>query len=101
MLRDNGVTWNEKKCINGVAEVKFLSHTLSKNGIRADSNKFEAIRNFREPETSEEVCSFFGLGYLCGKIHSRPGNAYWTDPIIIDEVKTKIRLGVRTTRGIR
>lgn len=36
----------------------FLGHRLSKKGIEAAEDKIEAIKSFREPNTSEEVATF-------------------------------------------
>lgn len=76
---ENGVKLNEEKCVYGVREVKFLGHTLSEAGIAADSDKLEAIRNFREPCASEEVRSFLGLVNYVGKFI--PNLATVTEPL--------------------
>lgn len=78
-LERNGVTLNDEKCVYGVDEVKFLGHTLSAKGVNADSDKLEAIRNFREPATGEEVRSFLGLVNYIGKFI--PNLATLTEPL--------------------
>lgn len=80
-LEMNGVTLNDEKCSYGESEVKFLGHTLSENGVRADLDKLKAIRDFREPTTGEEVRSFLGLVNYVGKFI--PDLATVTEPLRI------------------
>lgn len=61
------VTLNNKKCIFGVSEIKFLGHHLSVSGIKPTHDKVLAIRQFRQPETAEETRSFLGLVNYVGK----------------------------------
>lgn len=62
-----------------------MGHRLSANGIAPDSDKLpvcqklEANRNFRDPETGEEVRSFLGLVNYVGKFI--PNLATVTDPL--------------------
>ncbi|GJV76536.1 putative reverse transcriptase domain-containing protein [Tanacetum coccineum] len=45
-------------------EVQFLGHVINGNGIHVDPSKIEAVKNWKAPRTSTEVCSFLGLaGY--------------------------------------
>lgn len=60
-LKENNLELNDKKCIYSVPEVVFVGHLISKDGIRPTQDKVEAVRNFRQPETAEEVRSFLGL----------------------------------------
>lgn len=60
-LNEWNVVLNEGKCVYKVSEMKFLGHILSAEGIKADEDKLESIRLFREPKSGEEVRSFLGL----------------------------------------
>lgn len=60
-LKQNNVTLNREKCVFGADSIKFIGHTLSASGIKPIHDKIEAVHNFREPTTSEEVRSFLGL----------------------------------------
>lgn len=79
VLRNRNVQLNDQKCIYGVSEMKFLGHILSRNGIRADTDKLEAVRKFREPSSKEEVRSFLGLVNYMGKFV--PDLATVTEPL--------------------
>lgn len=60
-LKDHNVCINEKKCVFGQQSVKFLGFQLSDNGLSVEKDKLNAIREFRRPETQQEVKSFLGL----------------------------------------
>lgn len=60
-LQERNVALNEDKCVYGVTEMKFLGLVLSAKGIKPAKDKLESIRNFREPNSVEEVRSFLGL----------------------------------------
>ncbi|GJW13628.1 putative reverse transcriptase domain-containing protein [Tanacetum coccineum] len=45
-------------------EVQLLGHVINGDGIHVDPSKIEAVKNWKAPITSSEVCSFLGLaGY--------------------------------------
>ncbi|XP_058827614.1 uncharacterized protein LOC131687538 [Topomyia yanbarensis] len=60
VLKENRALLNQEKCLIGVAELEILGFKISGNGICLTDGKIEAIRNFRMPETKEEVRSFLG-----------------------------------------
>lgn len=66
-LEKKGMTLNNDKCKFGVDRVEFMGHTLSTEGISATKSKIDAVRQFREPETAEEVRSFLGLVNFVGR----------------------------------
>ncbi|GKF23101.1 hypothetical protein Tco_0075423, partial [Tanacetum coccineum] len=52
------------RCEFWLREVQFLGHVINSNGIHMDPSKIEAVKNWKAPKTSTEVCSFLGLaGY--------------------------------------
>lgn len=66
-LEDFNVTLNKNKCVFGCEEIKFLGHHLSSNGIRPLHDKVLSVKQFREPNTGEEVRSFLGLVNYVGR----------------------------------
>ncbi len=47
-------------------KVSFLGHMVDISGIHTQTDKIEAIRNFPQPRSVENVCSFLLLcGYYC------------------------------------
>lgn len=66
-FRQYSMTLNKEKCKFGVAEIEFIGHRLSSAGLRPMHNKIEAVKQFREPKSSEEVRSFLGLVNYVGK----------------------------------
>ncbi|XP_037028486.1 uncharacterized protein K02A2.6-like [Bradysia coprophila] len=66
-LKQFNVTLNFNKCVFGATEIDFLGHHLSTDGIRPMSSKISAVKEFRDPRTTEEVRSFLGLVNYVGK----------------------------------
>ena len=60
-LRENGMKLKGKKCEFARAEVHFLGHIVSKDGIRTDPVKVMKVQNCPEPKNVREVRSFLGL----------------------------------------
>lgn len=61
VLQKNNAKLNEGKCVIGVQELEILGFKVSSTGISPSDDKITSIRNFRQPETKEEVRSFLGL----------------------------------------
>ena len=59
--REKGITLNRDKFEFGKQELKYAGYILSKDGIRADPAKLEAIAKFPAPTTRKELRSFLGL----------------------------------------
>ena len=55
------ITLNKVKCEFSVSKVKVLGHIVSSEGIAADQEKTEAIRNLVTPGNVAEVRSFLGM----------------------------------------
>jgi hypothetical protein len=44
--------------------VKFLGHTISKDGISVDPSKVQEVMDWKSPKSVHQICSFLGLaGY--------------------------------------
>ena len=54
------------KCQVWLDRVTFLGHIVSAEGVSVDSQKVEAILNWKPPTSVTEIRSFLGLvGYYC------------------------------------
>ena len=67
----SGMKLNNNKCEFMVAEVKFLGHLISSEGIKPDPEKIHAIADMPIPQNKEELQRFLGMtNYLCKFIHN-------------------------------
>ena len=66
-LRDNDLFVKPKKCRFRVTEVDFLGMIVSRDGIKMDPEKVNAILKWPEPMNVKQVRAFLGLGnfYRC------------------------------------
>ena len=55
------MTLNLAKCEFSVTKVKVLGHVVSAEGVSADPQKLEVIRNLPTPKNVTEVRSFLGM----------------------------------------
>lgn len=60
-LEDNGITINPAKCNLGKSEAQFLGYTVSKEGIKPPQYKIQAITDYPQPATIEELRRFLGM----------------------------------------
>lgn len=64
ILRDRKLYAKFSKCEFWLRSVAFLGHIVSDEGVRVDTQKIEAVKNWPRPTTPTEVRSFLGLaGY--------------------------------------
>ena len=61
-LCDNDLFVKPKKCHFRVTEVDFLSMIVSRDGIKMDPEKVNAILKWPDPMNVKQVCTFLGLG---------------------------------------
>ena len=54
-LADAGLTINTAKCVFYQRQIKFLGHTLDKNGISPNQAKVEAVLNFPPLKNPKDV----------------------------------------------
>ena len=66
-LRDKNITLNKATCEFIKSQLKFLGHTLSKEGVKPDTAKIKGVNNFRVAKNPTEVKSFLGLVNFCAK----------------------------------
>ncbi|MCO5588727.1 hypothetical protein L7F22_042686 [Adiantum nelumboides] len=60
-LRDNKLYVNQKKGEFSLQEIQYLSHIISKNGIRMDPAKLEVIKDWHDPRNLHELRSSIGI----------------------------------------
>lgn len=60
-LAHAGLQLNTKKCHFASTSIKVLGHVVSKEGIRPDPEKINAVLNFSRPRSQKELRSFLGL----------------------------------------
>ena len=60
-VRANHVTLKPSKCKFLRREISFLGHVVSAEGIRCETDKVEAVRNWPTPACAAELRSFLGL----------------------------------------
>ena len=61
VLRNNGLYVKASKCEFGKAQVDYLGHRISAEGIQVMSEKIEAIQRWSAPEDQTQLRSFLGL----------------------------------------
>lgn len=65
------LTINKDKSVYRVCELDFLRFHLSRSGCAPTQEKVKALKNFRKPQTPDEVSSFLGLvTYVGSFIHN-------------------------------
>ena len=64
-LAESKITLNKVKCEFSVSKVKVLGRIVSSEGIAADPEEIEAIRNLGTPRNVAEVRSFWEWSTMC------------------------------------
>ena len=64
-LREEKLYAKFSKCEFWLTSVTFLGHVVSKEGIRVDPSKIEAVRGWAQPTSPTEIRSFVGLEGYC------------------------------------
>ena len=62
-IRQHGLKLKLKKCTFFKEETDYLGFVISKDGIKPDSKKVEAIRDLPEPKSVREIRGFIGTKY--------------------------------------
>jgi hypothetical protein len=60
-LAQAGIYAKLAKCQFGVEEIKFLGHIVSKDGIKADTDKVKAVRELPVPKDEKAISRFLGM----------------------------------------
>jgi hypothetical protein len=61
ILRDYGLTLNDKKCEFSRSSITFLGHVVDDKGIRIESQKVKAILDVQKPENVSDIRRFLGM----------------------------------------
>ena len=69
-LAESKITLNKVKCEFSVSKVKVLCHILLSEGIAADPEKIEAIRNLATPRNVAEVRRFWDWSTMCQNLQT-------------------------------
>ena len=65
-LKEAGLKLNQQKCKYRQSEVAFLGHIFSKDGVRPDPSKVEAITDMKPPGSVQEIRQFLGMVHYLG-----------------------------------
>ena len=60
-LTDTGLKAKKSKCHFFKEELNYLGHIINRHGIKPDTTKVEAVRNWPVPRSVHDVRSFLGL----------------------------------------
>ncbi|CAM9441752.1 unnamed protein product, partial [Heterosigma akashiwo] len=60
-MRAANLKFKLPKCIFGAAQIPFLGHLASREGLKPDPKKIEAVRKLRRPESKKQVRQLLGL----------------------------------------
>lgn len=66
-LLENGLKLKKSKCVFLAEEVTYLGYIISREGIKADKSKIEAITNMEQPRNVSELRSFLGTVNFFGR----------------------------------
>jgi hypothetical protein len=61
LLSQHQLFLKQSKCSFGALEVEYLGHIVSKDGVRVDPKKIEAMQDWPCPKTLKRLCGFVGL----------------------------------------
>lgn len=67
MASERGLKINKEKCQFMLNEIKFLGYRLSREGLRPQNEKTNAIKNAPKPENMQQLRAFLGLINYYGK----------------------------------
>ena len=92
LLKEAGIVLNQKKCKFFREEIEVLGNIVSKNQVKPDKNKTEAIRSFKRPVNIRELRSFLGLlNYCRGFIPELAERSRILNDMLKGETKKSIR----------
>ncbi|XP_076947035.1 uncharacterized protein LOC143618840 [Bidens hawaiensis] len=64
IMQENKLFAKESKCVFGGRAVEYLGHIISKEGVKTDPGKVEAVQQWPSPKTIKQLRGFFGMaGY--------------------------------------
>lgn len=60
-LTDYGIVLKPSKCVFGTTSLNFLSHEISKEGVRPSAERIVAIKDFPQPTSIRQIQRFIGM----------------------------------------
>ena len=60
-LRDEGLKVNTPKCSFGLKDIPYLSHVITREGIKTDSRKMRGIMDLGWPSSTTEAQALIGM----------------------------------------
>ena len=66
-IHQSGLKLNKSKCVFSAAEISFLGHIISVDGLKVDPGKCDAIINMPMPNNKTELQRFLGMINYVGK----------------------------------
>jgi len=78
--RERNLKLNKQKCQIRKDKISYIGHTLTKDGLRPDSKKAEAIMSMPSPKNKKELQRFLLIGMLT--------NSFLISPILQHHYKT-------------
>lgn len=66
-IEKSGLRLNREKCVLKKKEVKYFGHIISKDGIRPNKERVEAILKLKEPESVSELRTVLGMFNYLGR----------------------------------
>lgn len=60
-LREHKLYAKRSKCVFGVSELSFLGHVVSKEGVKVDQSKVQAVLDWPQPKDVSQLRSFLGM----------------------------------------
>ena len=73
ILEEKQLYAKTSKFFFGVEEVEYLGHIVSHEGVKVDSNKIKAIKEWKVPTTINQLCGFLGLARYYRKFFKNYG----------------------------
>ena len=60
-ISEVGLRLRPGKCCFARTEIEYLGHTLTSAGVRPNNTKVEAVKEFPQPKSAQDIKSFLGL----------------------------------------
>ncbi|GKT32171.1 hypothetical protein ADUPG1_006378 [Aduncisulcus paluster] len=64
-IKKTNLKLNEKKCVVGAMQIRYLGYILSEEGRRIDPERIEALEKIKIPQSKKDVRSLLGMINFC------------------------------------
>lgn len=69
VLKQNSLYAKRSKCQFGLAQVEYLGHLISTDGVATDPRKMDAVRNWPVPTSIKQLPGFLGVNRILSEVH--------------------------------